>query len=336
MTYAINYQGLRQRQTYDELVDYLLDKQPKIIYSDRRAKFIRNSPQLSNLLDGEGMGAIYWEEQQINRMKEEQKEHAIRQAGGTAQHLRAEPTIRNIPHYSIADDDLDEQVADHSEEVNAVLQDVYNNYAKKQNDNAQMVQSHLSEVSDQHSGVLLGAEGLIKSSSSSSGSGNGDISSETFHSLPPTEQQPVYPFPYPSEQQSSSSPAKLNFDPAASSSTSRNPQEPKPKGRPLGSKNKPKPEASSSDIAYPHIEPPPKIEFNNEKDLLDKLFTMNDEQLKTYAIEHFGMTLRGNISTETLLGKIVKAQFAPPSAPALKLIKAEHRRRKRGGRINTP
>jgi hypothetical protein len=89
MTYAINYQGLRQRQTYDELVDYLLDKQPKIIYPDRRAKFIRNSPQLSNLLDGDGMGAIYWEEQQINRMKQEQKEHAIRQAGGTAQHLRA-------------------------------------------------------------------------------------------------------------------------------------------------------------------------------------------------------------------------------------------------------
>ena len=45
MTYAINYQGLRQRQTYDELVDYLLDKQPKIVYPDRRAKFIRNSPQ---------------------------------------------------------------------------------------------------------------------------------------------------------------------------------------------------------------------------------------------------------------------------------------------------
>ena len=131
MTYAINYQGLRQRQTYDELVDYLLDKQPKIIYPDRRAKFIRNSPQLSNLLDGDGMGAIYWEEQQINRMKQEQTEHAIRQANGTAQHLRSAPTIRNIPHYSIADDDLDERVGDHSEEVDAVLQDVYANYAKK-------------------------------------------------------------------------------------------------------------------------------------------------------------------------------------------------------------
>ena len=39
MTYAINYQGLRKRETYDELVDYLLDKQPRIVYPDRRATF---------------------------------------------------------------------------------------------------------------------------------------------------------------------------------------------------------------------------------------------------------------------------------------------------------
>ena len=202
MTYAINYQGLRQRQTYDELVDYLLDKQPKIIYPDRRAKFIRNSPQLSNLLDGDGMGAIYWEEQQINRMKEEQKEHAIRQAGGTAQHLRAAPTIRNIPEiYSIADDDLYERVDDYQDQVESITSSEKDKEQKKKQDNLQMVQSHLSEVHNQQSGVLFGAENLIKSSSSSGG--NGDISPELFYATPatspPAEQQQVYPFPFPSE-----------------------------------------------------------------------------------------------------------------------------------------
>lgn len=325
MTYAINYQGLRQRQTYDELVDYLLDKQPKIIYPDRRAKFIRNSPQLSNLLDGDGMGAIYWEEQQINRMKEEQKEHAIRQAGGTAQHLRSAPQNKSetlLERYSIADDDLDDKRGDYQDQVESITSSEQDKEQKKKQDNLQMVQSHLSEVRDQQSGVLLGAEHLIKSSSSSDG--NGDISSETFHSLPPTEQQQVYPFPFPSEQQSSSS--------SSSPPVPRNPQEPRPKGRPKGSTNKPKANTDAPAV-YPSIEPPPTIEYNNEKDLLDQLFKMNDKQLKEYATNNFGLKLRGNISTETLLGKIVTAQFGPPSAPTLQMIKAEQRRRRR---IDTP
>ena len=314
-------------------MNYLLGKQPKIVYPDRRAKFIRNSPQLRNLLDGEGMGAIYWEEQQINRMKEEQKEHAIRQAGGTAQHLRAEPTIKNIPeHYSIADDDLDERVADHSEEVNAVLQDVYNNYAKKQNDNAQMAQSHLSEVRDQQSGVLLGAEHLIKSSSSSSQSGNGDISSETFHSLPPTEQQQIYPFPYPSEQQSSSSPAR---DPTASSSTSRNPQEPQPKGRPKGSTNKPKSEASSSNTAYPDLEPP--AAMTPEQETLNKLYRMDKKELK----EEFKRLIKKNPTSsqdnrKTLISMIYEWEHGEPSAPTLAEINKNKKKQTRSRRIDTP
>ena len=334
MTYAINYQGLRQRQTYDELVDYLLDKQPKIIYPDRRATFIRNSPQLSNLLDGDGLGAVFWEEQQINRMKEEQKEHAIREAGGTAQHLRAAPQNKSetlLERYSIADDDYDKRRDDFNDQLESVTSSEQEKEQKKEQDNLQMVQSHLSEVRDQQSGVLLGAENLIKSSSSSSG--NGDTSSETFHSLPPTEQQQVYPFPFPSEQQSSSSPAR---DPTASSSTSRNPQEPRPKGRPKGSTNKPKPDTDAPAV-YPSLEHPqamnPMIEYNNEKDLLEQLFKMSDEELKSYAINNLGLKVRRNISTEALLGQIIKAQLGPPSAPTLKLINAESKRRKR---IDTP
>ena len=335
MTYAINYQGLRKRETYDELVDFLLDKQPKIIYPDRRAKFIRNSPQLSNLLDGEGMGAIYWEEQQINRMKEEQKEHAIRQAGGTAQHLRAEPTIKNIPeHYSIADDDYDERRADFNDQLESVTSSEQEKEQKKEQDNVQKVQSHLSEVRDQQSGVLLGAEHLIKSSSSSSQSGNGDISSETFHSLPTTEQQQIYPFPYPSEQQSSSSPAR---DPTASSSTSRNPQEPKGKGRPKGSTNKPKSEASSSNTAYPDLEPPAAMTgLSAQQETLNKLYRMDKKELK----EEFKRLIKKNPTSsqdnrKTLISMIYEWEHGEPSAPTLAEINKNKKKQTQSRRIDT-
>ena len=91
--YQVNYSGLRKRSDYDELVDFILFKQPKIKYPDRTAKFIRESPQLSNLLDGEGMGIEELKQQQLNKMKEEAKQNAIietaSESNGTASHLRA-------------------------------------------------------------------------------------------------------------------------------------------------------------------------------------------------------------------------------------------------------
>ena len=69
--YAVNYDGLRKRSDYDKLVDHILFKQPKTEYPNRTAKFIRESPQLSNLLDGEGFGLEQLKQQQLNRMKEE-------------------------------------------------------------------------------------------------------------------------------------------------------------------------------------------------------------------------------------------------------------------------
>ena len=53
--YKVNYQGLKKRESYNEIVDYLENKQEKINYPNRFAKQIRNSPELSNLLDGEGI-----------------------------------------------------------------------------------------------------------------------------------------------------------------------------------------------------------------------------------------------------------------------------------------
>ena len=52
--FALNYDGLKKRETYDEIIDYIQNKQEKITYPDRFAKQIRETPQLSNLLDGNG------------------------------------------------------------------------------------------------------------------------------------------------------------------------------------------------------------------------------------------------------------------------------------------
>jgi hypothetical protein len=103
-TAVLNYQGLKKRETYDQIVDNLRNRQEKVRFPNRLAKQIRNSPQLSNLLDGDGMGVVDMEKHQLNVMKEQQKENAIRQAGGTAQVLRALGETRRTQHYSIAGD----------------------------------------------------------------------------------------------------------------------------------------------------------------------------------------------------------------------------------------
>ena len=82
--YAINKQGLREKPNYDELINFLQNKQEKIVYPDRFFKKLRESPQLSNLLDGEGFDINDIKDQQIRQMKEVQVQQAMIQAHGDA------------------------------------------------------------------------------------------------------------------------------------------------------------------------------------------------------------------------------------------------------------
>ena len=63
MSRSMNY-GLKKRPDYDEIQDYLNNKQPKLKYPDRLATFIRRTNQMSNLLDGEGYSLFDLEMQQ--------------------------------------------------------------------------------------------------------------------------------------------------------------------------------------------------------------------------------------------------------------------------------
>ena len=77
--FALNYEGLKKRETYDEIIDYLMNKQEKIKMPNRLAKQLRESPQLSNLLDGDGEGVLDMEEQQKWVTIEIEEEHRIKE-----------------------------------------------------------------------------------------------------------------------------------------------------------------------------------------------------------------------------------------------------------------
>ena len=88
-----NFNGLRKRETYDEIIDYLQNDQEIIRYPDRFARRIREHPYLTQL-DGEGMREM--EEQQLQQMREQEKENRLReiavQTDATLSHLRAAAT----------------------------------------------------------------------------------------------------------------------------------------------------------------------------------------------------------------------------------------------------
>ena len=77
--FALNYDGLKKKDTYDEIIDYLQNKQEKIKYPDRLAKQVRNTPQLSNLLDGDGEDIENINDQQTDKIILAKREQIIKQ-----------------------------------------------------------------------------------------------------------------------------------------------------------------------------------------------------------------------------------------------------------------
>ena len=150
--YAINKQGLRERPSYDELIGYLEYGQEKITYPDRFFKQLRETPQLSNLLDGEGFSVNDMNEQQMKQAKEIAKELAIIQAGGTAQVSR---TASHEPsNVSAVADDLDGQ--DLNDDVKGSLQSMYERAIQKANETAQKNKEELNIVDEAQRRALLG------------------------------------------------------------------------------------------------------------------------------------------------------------------------------------
>ena len=161
--YAVNYDGLRKRDTYNELIDYLQFGQEKIIYPDRFAKRLRESPEISNLLDGEGFGKKELEEQQLSHMKELMKEFAVRQAGGTTQFSRAEPANNNSNVNNGNSPNYDAPFQDQGDNISQTVNENNRNRENRNQNTAERNRQNLNAVHQQNTAGLLGAHNMLES-----------------------------------------------------------------------------------------------------------------------------------------------------------------------------
>ena len=158
--YAVNYIGLRKRNTYNELIDYLQFGQEKIIYPDRFAKRVRETPQLTNLLDGEGLGHAELQELDKKRGVDMMKEFAIREAGGTAQLQRTNDYSSNVSSSGTPSDNSN-QVQEFNDMLNTIIEDDQQNNDQQLRNTTQNTNNALGVVNTQHQNFLLGGHRML-------------------------------------------------------------------------------------------------------------------------------------------------------------------------------
>ena len=161
--YAINKQGLREKPNYDELINYLQNKQEKIVYPNRFFKQLRETPQLSNLLDGEGFDINDLKDQQIRQAKEIAKQLAIIQADGDAKLLNTGSREPSRVDNNISDHT--DSLQDQAEQISEVINDHNTNQQNQRQSTLQQSISVLDTVHQQNQNVLHGIAPQPSSSS---------------------------------------------------------------------------------------------------------------------------------------------------------------------------
>ena len=91
----LNFEGLRKRESYNEIVHYIQAEQPKLKYPNRRASFLLNTHQFSSLLELDGM----------DEQEEEIKKAQVVQSMGPTLHTQhiAQATVGSGPGDSVFD-----------------------------------------------------------------------------------------------------------------------------------------------------------------------------------------------------------------------------------------
>ncbi len=96
--------GLRKRDTYNSLAGYLDGGQERMMYPDRLATQLKNSHQMSNLVDSDGKSWFEENKTQMRNFTEQQVHEVVvkenLEAGQTFQQqriLQQEPEIRQEP-----------------------------------------------------------------------------------------------------------------------------------------------------------------------------------------------------------------------------------------------
>ena len=150
----IKNSGLQLRPTYDELVNYVANKQDKIKLPNRLAKQLRNSNQLSNLLDGDGEGLMSMELQQQNIIKEQLKAltiNAMADANSTAKVLKviaqSKPKSQLPQNFDIAKDDKNDPEEQLSNDIEMVSTQQSQQVAQNKTKFTNLLQAHLDDIS---------------------------------------------------------------------------------------------------------------------------------------------------------------------------------------------
>ena len=149
MSRSINY-GLKKQPDYDEIQDYLNNKQPKLKFPDRLATFIRRTNQMSNLLDGEGYSLFDLEMQQQNIIMEQLKAltiNAMADANSTAKVLKviakSKPKSQLPPNFDIAKDDKNDPEEQLSNDIEMVSTQQSQQVAQNKTKITNLLQAHL-------------------------------------------------------------------------------------------------------------------------------------------------------------------------------------------------
>ena len=146
---GLRYAELQRRPTYEELIDVIV-KDFKVKLPDRTATLIYNSPEIQNLLAGDGSSIKDVEEHELRKYKEEEKEIEIKRQASTssqtAHQIRTqEQGTSTFDPPQMFDMTLDERIDDVHEDIEDNLENHAHNKKQQHQQMVDFVKRHLYE-----------------------------------------------------------------------------------------------------------------------------------------------------------------------------------------------
>ena len=146
---GLRYAELQRRPTYEELIDVIV-KDFKVKLPDRTATLIYNSPEIQNLLAGDGSSIKDVEEHELRKYKEEEKEIEIKRQAATssqtAHQIRTqEQGTSTFDPPQMFDMTLDERIDDVHDDIVDNLENHAHNKKQQHQQMVDFVKRHLYE-----------------------------------------------------------------------------------------------------------------------------------------------------------------------------------------------
>ena len=146
---GLRYAELEKRPTYEELIDIIV-KDFKVKLPDRTATFIYNSPEIQNLLAGDGSSINDIEEHELRKYKEEVKEIEIKKQASTstqtAQQIRTqEQGTSTFQKPQIFDMAMDDRIDDVQDDMKDNLENHAHNLQQQKQQIVNIINNHLRQ-----------------------------------------------------------------------------------------------------------------------------------------------------------------------------------------------